>query len=117
MAATSAQSGIDVTPHATQILSHSGGFPYFLQMACWHCYEAIANGVEIGDIVWGRFLAEAAPAFDGLWRRLAEHERAAIRALGRGDTGVDVPESLVERGYVSSGKVFSSAFEQYALGQ
>ena len=113
LARTSAQSGVDISPYVESILSFSGGYPFFMQMACWHYYERATQGLESEADIVDRFTTEAAPVFGEMWQRLGVSEKTVLRSVGSGDASVDVPQGLVDRGYVVDNKLFSCAFREY----
>ena len=108
--ATSARSGVDLLPCLGQLIALAGGHPYFLQIACWHAYEIVARGDQPDQAMAERFLEQVRPDFEGMWRGLDDREQQALRRLSTGSAGGDVPRSLVDRGFVVDGRVFSSAF-------
>ena len=111
--ATSSRSGVDLTPHAETILKLAGTFPYFMQMACSHFYQALQEGHCPDDGVAKVFAEEARPDFDRIWQRLTAERKRTLRALADGKASADLDHLLVSKGYVCEGRVFSSAFGRY----
>jgi serine/threonine-protein kinase len=113
----SAQAGRPLAPHKDFILNLAGYFPFFLQMACSALFSS--TPVEKSDYkkVKEIFLEEAKPHFQEFWERFDESERAVIVALAKGRAlpreHAFALKDLTQAGFVSDGKVFSSAFAEF----
>jgi hypothetical protein len=126
MLQTSSRSGIDLMPHEEQILELSGLQPYFLQMACWHYYEAIVGGAADLGVISQQFAQAAQPAYEAIWQHLNAKERLALAQLADGRRSEKKPAirdlaSLTGKGYVRwpasdpEQALFSAAFRRYVL--
>jgi len=111
--ATSARSGVDLTPYSEQIVALAGTFPYFLQMACFFYYEAVRRGEAPGEETAALFVRTARPDFDRLWDGLGEGEKRSLRALAAGGASGGVDQDLVNKGYVVGARIFSTAFAEH----
>lgn len=125
---TSSQSGIDLVPYETEIIQLSGLQPHFLQMACWHYYEAVVDGAVDTDAVARRFAQIAHPAYEAIWQHLDAGERVALVDLARGSLPQNERElqelaSLIGKGYVRwpvsdpDQALVSVPFQRYVLGR
>jgi eukaryotic-like serine/threonine-protein kinase len=112
---TSANSGVDLVPYAEQLLELGGCFPYFLQMACWHYYEALTRGgMPDHAALAEQFMVEAGPEFARIWESLEAGEQKALRDLANGgQVAGNAYDDLEIKGYVMDGCVFSSAFRGF----
>ena len=117
--ATSAASRVALTPYAAQILSLGGRWPYFLQMACSHYYQAVAGGAKPDhEAIAAHFVSEAAPHFGHIWQGLEAGEKAILRDLANGKRFPDHRvDDLVEKGYIimedKAPQVFSETFGRF----
>lgn len=108
-----------------EIYDLSGGFPYFVQLVCWHLFELVryeghAALQSSHERIRARFADAAGEHFEDVWlTSLDEAERAAAGALARGQevTDADALKSLMRKGYVVDGRLFSSAFADFVLGR
>jgi hypothetical protein len=126
ISATSDRSGVDLTTHAARILDLAGTHPSFLQMACWHYYEAILQGHLDHQVIAERFLQAAQPDLEAIWNHLEASERGLLARLAAGylpDAEHQSQElvALSNKGYVrwppSSPQraLFSATFQRYVL--
>ena len=113
--ATSALSGVDLTPYSEYILELGGRWPYFVQMACSYYYQALTNHEQPDhDAIARHFENEAWPQFEHIWKRLNPDERAVLRDLVDGAyVYMDRHLDLVEKGYILEGKIFSQSFARF----
>lgn len=110
---SSERSGVDLVPYSEQILSLAGCWPYFLQMACWHFYEAAQEGQKVGDGPATAFANEARADYERIWERLEAEERQCLHDLANGRSLASIDQGLLTKGYVIDRRIFSSAFAQY----
>jgi len=60
----------------------AGRHPFFLQMACYHLYEALSQPQNTrAEIVCERFNHDAEPQFEQLWGDLHADEKAALKVV------------------------------------
>jgi len=108
-----------------EIYDLSGGFPYFMQLACWHYFELVRHegyGAlrQSYDRVRAQFADAAREHFEHVWMTsLDEAERGAARALAMGQevTDTNALESLTRKGYAVDGHLFSSAFAEFIVAR
>ncbi|MEQ1831526.1 MAG: serine/threonine-protein kinase [Candidatus Eisenbacteria bacterium] len=121
----SAAAGTPLEPWSTQLLALSGLFPCYIQMACSHALEHLADRPgstpDFADIR-RRFMDEASLHYQYLWDSLDEHERGALSRLaerrGISDALRHVVQELTDRAYVTAGekpRLFSEPFDQFVL--
>jgi serine/threonine-protein kinase len=113
---TSAASRAQLMPYADNILRLGGRWPYFLQMACAHYYDEVANrGEPDHEAIAERLKAEARPAFEGIWQRLDARAKAVLRDLlaGRSSCSDRSYAELTRWGYIVEGRIFSEPFGQF----
>lgn len=104
-------------PHTEQILNLGGRFPHYLGLACAYYQQVLAQGdAPDTQSMAARLCDESRPEFDRIWQGLDDNEKRALVSLAHGARVVDVDLSLVRKGYVSEGGVFSLAFRDY-VGQ
>lgn len=102
----------------------AGGFPYLVQMACWHAFEA---WLERGNwepatlqLIQQRFEADAQTHFSSIWNRhLSTEERQTLLLLAQGEQPPmpSVVWRLEARGYVREGQVTPELFGDFVLQQ
>jgi|WetSurMetagenome_2_1015567.scaffolds.fasta_scaffold52213_1 eukaryotic-like serine/threonine-protein kinase len=103
----SREAGIPLESHAEDILSLSGFFPFYIQIACSACFDCIEEnpGKEPArSEIASRFLEEAGPHFEYFWGQCRPEYRRFLRSLMKGDQprqeDTDVCAMLVRDGYV-----------------
>ncbi len=111
----------DLRPYRAEIVALGGGLPYFLQLACHLCFEALRQGRAV-DIAALR--AEFAGLAESQFRYIFEHsltdpEQARIIAIAKNkDVPMDeITAALTERGYIRNGSLFSTAFDSFVKEQ
>lgn len=115
--AITAESAAMIEPYAEQILNVGGRFPYYLGLACVHYQQALVQGGEVNAQYMAARLCDASRVeFDRIWQGLDDDEKRMLVSLARGAQAKDVALTLVRKGYVSEGGVFSLAFRDY-VGQ
>ena len=103
-----------IEPRAEEILNLGGRFPHYLGLACAHYQQALAQGDTLDvQSMAARLRDESRLEFDRIWQGLDDDEKHVLASLARGARVVDVDLSLVRKGYVSEGGVFSLAFRDY----
>ena len=121
---TSRPYGFPAPAYGEAILDLAGRFPFFVQMACWHYFEAEMAARRLGTSVDPQqvrqaFAEEAAEHFDYIWHHLSAdetaNERQAVLALAQGERPVStqVVRTLERKGYVVDGRLFSSSFAEF----
>jgi hypothetical protein len=122
IATTSRRSGVSLEAHQADIKVLAGWFPFFVQLTCWHYYEAArANAGQVPDdrtLIYQRFEDDARPHFARIWETYLEpKERETVLALVKGEKSVSprVTRALERKGYVVDGRIFSSAFAEYII--
>jgi len=110
---TSRRSGVALQGYREQIQDLAGRYPFFVQLACWLCFEA--GGQFDPRRICKDFAIKARGHFAYIWDHLEEEEREAVRLLARGrqPARASVIDDLIEKGYVIDGRLFSSAFSEY----
>jgi serine/threonine-protein kinase len=100
-----------------RILAIAGHFPFFIQIACFHLFNARQRGCSADfESLEEPFILEASPHFRYLTHCLTQRERSALRAFMKG-TAVEARglEQLVMKGVLirSEGKLrlFSTVFK------
>jgi hypothetical protein len=74
------------------IVGFGGRFPYYLQVACHHFFDAHQrNDVQVQPLL-RRCLSEVAPLWERYWSKLDEPQRERLLAIARGE-----PSSIRER--------------------
>lgn len=113
LAETSRRSGVALDSHREQIQDLGGRYPFFVQLACWLCFEA--GGQFDPRRIRKDFATRARDHFEYIWDHLEAEEREAVQLLARGTqpASTSVMDNLVEKGYVIDGRLFSSAFGEY----
>lgn len=122
----SAAEGVPLEPFADQILSLSGHFPLFIQIACSCVFEnLIENDMKGPD--WSRinrmFKDEALPHFEFSWEHLTGAERENLTRFAEGRKISRkyefVNEGLSRRGYlketVEGWRLFSTVFQDFVV--
>jgi eukaryotic-like serine/threonine-protein kinase len=107
IARPSREAGIPLESHADDILSLSGLFPFYIQIACSVYYDWLEEnpGAEpaIPEIA-SRFLEEAGPHFEYFWGQCQPECRRFLRSVMKGDQphqeDTEVCRTLVRDGYV-----------------
>ncbi|MBC7237286.1 MAG: ATP-binding protein [Chloroflexi bacterium] len=114
IAATSAMSGLDLTPYAEEIFALSGRMPYLMQMACWRYYQLLAERQRPDyQDVEAFIVQEAASTFDRVWAGLTDEERQVLSGLSKGEAVPTAKSELVAKGYVAGERICSSALARY----
>lgn len=124
----SACTGLDYASVRDTILDLGGRFPYYLQVAASSFFDGAARegGPAFGSpghiaAAVHEFRARTEPHFDDIWPKLPPGERDALSWLAVGEVPaardavvVNMAQpSLVRRGYVVEGQIFSTAFADY----
>jgi len=124
----SACTGLDYASVRDTILDLGGRFPYYLQVAASSFFDGAARegGPPFGSpahiaAAIHEFRARTEPHFDDIWPKLPAGEREALSWLAVGEVPdardavvVNMAQpSLVRRGYVVEGRIFSTAFADY----
>jgi eukaryotic-like serine/threonine-protein kinase len=111
----SALSGVDLSPYTDNITRLGGRFPYFLQMACSHYYEAITQGKELDhQAIAQRFTQEVLPEFQHIWQRLDTNEKNALFTLAKGQESLGDGYARLERkGYLADQRILSETFRDF----
>jgi DNA-binding winged helix-turn-helix (wHTH) protein len=125
-----AKLGVDFGPIRAAILTLSGRFPYFLQVATALAYELagrepLTGAPEQVAYLEQEFSGRMTAHFDDIWARLPAAEQDAMawlvvgaRPEGRSGLGFQQAVPMLERrGYIVDGQVFSSAFAQHVRRQ
>jgi len=112
---TSRRSGMALSGYQQQITDLAGRFPFFVQIACYHYFEATVGGQPLDHaLVRHKFLDEARSHFHYIWLHLDAKERELVSALAGGERiPPDKLWSLTRKGYASNGKLFSLAFTEF----
>ena len=134
LSGTAEVSGVELTGVREAIVSLSGGFPYYLQVASALFYDAIKAGTDVDEAliasVAGDFRSRTESHFEDIWGKLPDVEREGLAYMAlHADTedesekvsvgaGANSPtsqagRSLERRGYLVAGKIFSTAFADY----
>src|SRR6266568_2432038 len=92
-----------------RILAIAGYFPFFIQIACFHLFNARQRGTKVDfEFLEEPFILEASPHFRYLTHCLTQREKSALRAFVKG-AAVDARglEQLVMKGILirSDGKL------------
>jgi serine/threonine protein kinase len=66
------------------IIKFGGRFPYFIQRACYHFFEAQLKGVIKTDEVMRRCLREAQPLWKNYWESLTSRQQRLLLSVVRG---------------------------------
>jgi eukaryotic-like serine/threonine-protein kinase len=103
----SREAGIPLESHADDILSLSGFFPFYIQIACSVYFDWFEEnpGAEPGiPEIASRFLEEAGPHFEYFWGQCQPECRRFLRSVMKGDQprqeDTDVCRTLMRDGYV-----------------
>ncbi|MEW5869350.1 MAG: CHAT domain-containing protein [Chloroflexota bacterium] len=81
------RAGFSLSAELQKIALDLGGcHPFFLQIACYHLFEAlqIADGLPDLERVEACFFDESRPHFTYAWEQLNAEQQAALRSLGQG---------------------------------
>lgn len=126
----SERSGVDYHPMRATILSLSGQFPYFLQVATSQCHRIADREPLTGtpdQVAWveHEFASRMGAHFEDIWARLPASERDALawlavgaRPEGREGVGFQHALPVLERrGYLVNGEVFSTSFADFVRRQ
>ena len=111
---TSRRGNVPIADHKERIERLAGRFPYFVQLACWHYYEAwLEDGKITEDTheeVEYRFTEDARPHLEGIWdRHLSPDEQKALAQLLEGKRAQrSILRRLRDKGYVLGQRIFSS---------
>jgi hypothetical protein len=131
---TSAAAGFPWRECKDRILDLAGRFPFFVQYACWHYFEAWAKTAELQDshgaqsaarridhlAVRAQFADKVTGHFNYIWNKLeTEEEKDTVVALAWGQPAPEarVEERLRQKGYVLNSRLFSSAFADFVLSR
>jgi serine/threonine protein kinase len=124
----SAREGVPLEPYADRILSLSGLFPLYIQIACSAVFENLIED-EAADPDWDWveriFKDEAYPHFEFTWEAMTEIERKNLTRFAEGRRISRkyefVNERLQRRGYLMAGAngpvVFSTSFRDFILSR
>lgn len=120
--------GYPLETYSDFILSLSGRFPFFLQMACSACFEYHQEHSEQDaldeTVIRQSFYEEARDHFEYLWEHFSERDRGVCRRisgkqrLAESDHGF--LQSLSRRGYVNlepEVRLFSCVFDDFVQTQ
>jgi hypothetical protein len=106
--------GVDLLPHAAEMLALSGRMPYLLQLACWRFHQAaLAQESLDHQKVEAFVLAKAEPMLARIWHSLDAQERETLCTLSRGSSPDKIEENLVLRGYSDGSGICSTALATY----
>ena len=118
---SSQHSRVPIAEYKDRIVRLAGRFPYFVQLACWHYFEAAVEDGEtmenLHEEVDYRFTEDAMPHLAAAWdKHLGLDEQMALALVLEGE-GVKkaVIRRLEDKGYVLNGRVFSSVFADLVL--
>jgi serine/threonine-protein kinase len=107
IARPSGEAGIPLETFAEDILSLSGLFPFYIQMACGAYFDWLEENPGAAPApqeIASRFLEEAGPHFEYFWGQCQPEWRRLLRSLMKGDQprpeDADVCRSLVRDGYI-----------------
>jgi hypothetical protein len=123
IAETSHRSGVSLESCKQHVLSLGGRYPFFVQIACCHCFELLARGDPLDapahEQIQTSFEDEAQRHMTVIWDRyLSDDERETMRTLCQGQYGdPSVLHELTRKGYVVDGRIFSSLLEKMARQQ
>jgi len=115
---TSGPFSVPMLDFKQEIIQLGGRFPFFVQIACWYYFQAFVEQGHSMDKtqVRQKFLDEATEHFEYIWRHLDHGERQLVLALANGrQIAENRLQTLTQKGYVIDGKLFPSAFAQFAL--
>ena len=124
-------SGVNFDPVRAAINDLSGGFPYYLQVVASLFYDRALGGEPLtGDeqqvlAVTREFESRVESHYEDIWTKLPVAERDALSWLAVGSQPEGPASSafrgalpiLKRRGYLSDGRIFSSAFRDYVRRQ
>jgi hypothetical protein len=113
-----ARSEVEISAEdADFVLRLAGQHPLFLQVACYHLFEARQKGVVDYAEVEARFRQEADPYFGYIWDHLKDEERLTLYKLSHGEQDVDRLAGLERSGSVvkqdEAHHFFSEAFGRF----
>ena len=82
----SATAGVPLAPFQDKILTLSGSFPFYIQIACSTYFEQLATDPDAlqDEEIRDAFLEEAAPHMSYFWERCHPQEREVLRRVGSG---------------------------------
>ena len=112
------------------IFDLAGRHPLFLQIACFHVFEAKKRRLEANEptdltaldrnSALDHFRMGATPHFEHLWERLSQTQKKLIVNCQEGSNGAlkEAIRNLCKRGLLTGDppRPFSQTFEQYAIG-
>jgi tRNA A-37 threonylcarbamoyl transferase component Bud32 len=122
----SAREGIPLAGYSAQILSLSGHFPLYIQVACSSVFEFLIDN-RAAEPNWGEiarcFREEIYPHYAFVWDKIDERSREVICQVAGGKrVGKEyeyVAEDLLRRGYLDEEKgklaLFSPSFREFVL--
>ncbi|MBC7237285.1 MAG: winged helix-turn-helix domain-containing protein, partial [Chloroflexi bacterium] len=117
---TSSTSGCPMWQVKPQVEQLAGTFPYLVQMACWHYFQAWeAKGSFDGSVherVRLRYEDEAYAHFEAVWHRYLSDEERNVLLGALHEVPVARPNviwRLEKKGYLANGRVVPSSFAEW----
>lgn len=122
----SGEHGVSFSIADVESILHFGGrFPYFVQRACYHFFNAHEDGEVNQQAILGICVKEAAQVWEGYWGKLGNSERALLIAAATGGelnfSATEVARlkelSLCYEDRDGQLRVFSDAFADFVRGK
>jgi hypothetical protein len=123
VAETSRRSGVSVYDHKDTILDLAGRFPYFVQLACEHYFQALSACGRLlpadHETIRQAYTSKVRGQFKYIWNNLDAMEKQTVCKLASGDRVTECPTTvtLTRKGYLVNGRLLSSEFGKFALQQ
>jgi hypothetical protein len=118
--------GVEFSPSSVRAIKHFGGrFPFFLQRACYHFFDAHEGGEVDGELVLQRCVRNVVGIWESFWEKLDDEERALAVAIAE-ERELSFSPGAVSRlteaalCYDAGGrklKLFSEAFREFVLSK
>ncbi len=117
------RSGISLLPYREEIETLAGRIPFFVQLACWHYFEASRDHTgplssSEHEYVRRQVAQGATPQFQRIWENLSADERKAAREIAQnGKVTMEnaATAGLRQKGYIGQDRLFSPLFTEYVL--
>lgn len=123
LAETSNRSGVSIHDHKGRICDLAGRFPYFVQLACWHYFQALSAYGRLlpvdHEAIRQAYMSKVRGQFEYICKNLDAMEKQTVCKLASGDRIAECPTTttLTRKGYLVDGRLFSSEFGKFALHQ
>lgn len=123
LAETSNRSGVSIYNHKGRISDLAGRFPYFVQLACLHYFDALSAPGRLlpadHEAIRQAYGAKVRGHFKYIWTNFDAMEKQTVCTLASGDRITKCPttDTLTRKGYLVDRRLFSSEFGKFALQQ